>query len=92
MYTKEDIKVDYYRTNFTRSSVTPKFHMLEVHVVPFLQQWGLSFGFMSEHEGESIHSQFRISQHGEYTASHCSGTPPVFVHLRIKQQKKIMSD
>jgi hypothetical protein len=59
-FTEEDIKVfmDYYCTNFSGSSITPKFHMLEVHIVPFLRQWGFGFGFMGEQGGESIHSQF----------------------------------
>ena len=47
----------FYRSNFAGASITPKFHLLEEHVLPFLQQWGLGFGFMGE-QGESIHSQF----------------------------------
>jgi hypothetical protein len=55
-----DIKafMAFYRSNFAGASITPKFHLLEEHVLPFLQQWGLGFGFMGEQGGESIHSQF----------------------------------
>ena len=42
---------------FPGAVVTPKFHMVEKQVVPFLQRWRLGLEFMGE-QGESIHSQF----------------------------------
>ena len=41
-----------------KNSITPKLHMLEDHVVPFLQRWNLGFGFLGEQNAESIHAQF----------------------------------
>ena len=57
---EEDIKefMAFYRKNFAGASVKPKFHLLGEHVLPLLRQWGLSFGFVGEQGGESIHSQF----------------------------------
>ena len=48
--TEKNIKVfmNSYRTNFPGSSVTPKFHLLEIHVFPFLRKCGL--GFIRLHE------------------------------------------
>ena len=47
---EEDITafMQYYQTHFSSASVTPKFHMLEEHVVPFLRQWKMALGFMGE--------------------------------------------
>ena len=50
--------MQFYRSNFPGTTITPKFHLLEEHVVPFVRQWGLGFGFMGEQGGESIHAQF----------------------------------
>jgi hypothetical protein len=32
--------------------------MLEDHIVPFLQKWGVGLGFLGEHGAESIHARF----------------------------------
>ena len=44
--TAEDIKnfLTYYRREFPSASVTPKLHMLEEHVVPWVKQWKMGFG------------------------------------------------
>ena len=46
----------FYRANFTESTVTPKLHMLEEHVIPWLRQWRIGFGFMGEQGAESVHA------------------------------------
>ena len=48
----------YYREFFPTSSVIPKMHMLEEHVVPWLKEWHLGFGMMGEQGAESIHAYF----------------------------------
>ena len=32
--------MDFYRDSFPRATITPKLHLLEDHVVPFLEKWG----------------------------------------------------
>ena len=48
----------YYRTHFPEATVTPKLHMLEIHVIPWLQKWRVGFGLMGEQGSESIHAYF----------------------------------
>ncbi len=50
--------MDFYRDSFPHATVTPKLHMLEDHVVPFLEKWGVGLGFLGEHGAESIHARF----------------------------------
>ena len=35
--------------------MTPKLHILEDHVVPFLEKWGVGLGFWGEH-GAHVHT------------------------------------
>ena len=42
----------------TKATVTPKLHMLEDHVVPFIRMWRVGLGMMGEQGAESIHSRF----------------------------------
>ena len=48
----------FYRASFPFATVIPKMHMLEEHVVPWLQMWHVGFGLMGEQGAESIHSYF----------------------------------
>jgi hypothetical protein len=50
--------LNYYRETFPTASVTPKLHMLEDHVVPFLRRWRVGFGFHGEQGAESLHATF----------------------------------
>ena len=45
-----------YRRNFPTATVTPKFHMLEEHVTPWLKKWNIGFGFMGEQGTESVNA------------------------------------
>ena len=54
--------IRYYRSTFPNSSVTPKLHMLEDHVVPFLRRWRVGLGMLNEQDIESIHSRFNTLQ------------------------------
>ena len=47
----------FYRKEFN-STVTPKMHMLEMHMVPFITKWKFGLGFMGEQGAESIHTSF----------------------------------
>ena len=51
------------RANWPSVSITPKLHMLEDHVIPFLQRWNAGCGFYGEQGGESIHQVFKKIKH-----------------------------
>ena len=52
---------------FPDMTVTPKLHMLEEHVCPFLRQWHMGLGFYGEQGIEGIHSEFNTqSQHFDH--------------------------
>ena len=43
------------RGEFPEIRITPKLHMLEDHIIPFVQRWHSSCGFYGEQGGESLH-------------------------------------
>ena len=55
---KIDKFMEFYRESFPTATVTPKLHMMEDHVVPFLMQWKVGLGFLGEQGAESIHARF----------------------------------
>lgn len=58
IFTEVDIDkfLSLYRDSFPHATITPKLHMLEDHVIPFLTKWGVGLGFLGEHGAESIHA------------------------------------
>lgn len=48
----------YYRQTWPNGTITPKLHILEDHVIPFLQKWPTGLGIYSEQGGEGIHPEF----------------------------------
>lgn len=49
----------FYRQTFPDATITVKLHMLEDHMVLFLQQWkGVGFGLLGEQGAEGIHADF----------------------------------
>ena len=48
----------FYREAFPGATITPKLHMLEDHVVPWLEKWLVGFGLMGEQGAESVHASF----------------------------------
>ena len=49
----------FYRETFPTATITVKLHMLEDHMMPFLNLWkGVGFGLMGEQGAESIHADF----------------------------------
>jgi hypothetical protein len=54
--------LSYYRSNFPEATITPKLHMLEDHVVPFIRAWRVGLGMMGEQGAESIHARFNALQ------------------------------
>ena len=61
-YLKSETDIDEFISNFRSSwpgSMAPKLHMLEAHVVPFLNRWRTGCGFYGEQGGESIHHAFK---------------------------------
>ena len=63
-YTVGDIDefLKFYRHTFPNSSITPKIHMLEDHVVPFIRKWRVGLGMLNEQGAESIHARFNTLQ------------------------------
>lgn len=50
--------MEFYRDSFPHATITPKLHMLEDHIVPFLQEFHVGLGFLGEQGAESIHARF----------------------------------
>ncbi|XP_064399209.1 uncharacterized protein LOC135345702 [Halichondria panicea] len=50
--------MSFYREQFPDASVIPKVHMLETHVVDWLNEWRVGLGLMGEQGAESIHAYF----------------------------------
>ena len=50
----------HFRQSWPDVNITPKLHLLEDHVVNFVEKWRSGFGFYGEQGGESIHSLFNI--------------------------------
>ena len=48
----------FYREQFPQATVIPKMHMLEKHVVDWLDQWQVGIGLMGEQGAEAIHAYF----------------------------------
>lgn len=57
-----EVRVDkflqFYRESFPKATVTPKLHMMEDHIVPFLRKWRRGLGLLGEQGAESIHARF----------------------------------
>jgi hypothetical protein len=51
-----------FRASFPDSSITPKMHLLEDHVIPWAKQWHVGFGLLGEQGAESIHAHFNTLQ------------------------------
>ena len=49
----------FYRENFPSATVLPKMHILEDHVVPWLERWHIGSGLMGEQGAESIHAHLQ---------------------------------
>lgn len=56
--TETNIKdfMGFYRETFPQASILPKMHMLEAHVVPWLEKYRVGLGLMGEQGAESIHA------------------------------------
>ncbi|XP_078620860.1 uncharacterized protein LOC144887476 [Branchiostoma floridae x Branchiostoma japonicum] len=52
----------FYRASFPQGTVPIKMHLLEVHAVPWMRQWGFGLGFFGEQGIESTHAQFNAIQ------------------------------
>ena len=48
----------FYRNGWPEETVTPKLHMLECHVVPFIERWRYGIGKYGEQDGEGLHAEF----------------------------------
>lgn len=57
-----DAFMSFYRSTFPNSSVTPKMHMMEQHMVKQLTTWRFGMGLLGEQGAESIHASFNSIQ------------------------------
>ena len=90
----------YLRCNFPEISITPKLHMLEDHMIPFIRRWGAGCGFFGEQGGESIHSKFNNLKRNyaniknksdclkSIMQSHLSNTNPYARAKRVVKKKR----
>ena len=74
----------YYRETFPSSTVLPKMHMLEEHVVPFIRRWKIGFGLSGEQGAESIHKYFNI------VARNCHSTAGPVEKLRRVMKEHLL--
>ena len=60
MFSDKNIKefMSFYRLTFPQASVLPKMHLMEEHMVTWIQKFHLGFGTMGEQGAESIHASF----------------------------------
>ena len=53
--------LQYYRREFPTTSITVKLHLMEDHMMTFLQKWNrVGFGLLGEQGAESIHKDFNM--------------------------------
>ena len=45
-----------YRDYFPGKTISPKMHILENHLLPFIKNFGFGFGLLSEQGGELLHA------------------------------------
>ena len=50
--------MEFFRKTFPNESVTPKLHLMECHVTPFLYRWRWGLGVYNEQGGKGIHAEF----------------------------------
>ena len=50
--------LQFYREFFPHATITPKFHLLEDHVVGWMRKWHWALGLHGEQGAESIHNVF----------------------------------
>ena len=53
-----DDYLDFFRTHFPDMTVSPKMHILEDHIIPFIKRWHFGLGLFDEQGGETIHKEF----------------------------------
>ncbi|XP_065660931.1 uncharacterized protein LOC136084595 isoform X2 [Hydra vulgaris] len=44
--------MEFYRLTWPNESITPKMHLLESHILQFIQKWGLGIGVYGKQSGE----------------------------------------
>ena len=57
-----DSFVAYYRSSFPTDNFFPKLHMMEDHIIPWIQRWRVGCGIMGEQGAESLHASFNNTE------------------------------
>ena len=91
---EEDIThfLQFIRKKFPDMMITPKLHMLEEHVCPFLRQWHMSLRFYGEQGIERIHSEFNThSQNFDHVKKKDTRLRQILVnhHISTSTKRKI---
>ena len=71
----------YYRDVFPEASITPKLHILEVHMVNFLQNWRVGCGLLGEQGAKSIHKVYNQLKAYNFMLIFISTKTPSLSHL-----------
>ena len=84
--------------------ITPKLHILEDHVIPFLEIWHAGCGFYGEQGGESLHAIFNKKKAQYHTIkndcarltylmkAYLSSTNPKARSIRVMQTRRSPRD
>ena len=70
----------FFRETFPDESITPKLHLLEDHVCPFIEKWGASFGLYGEQGMEG------------FTCGYEWIEEIVFIHAKYKREINICNE
>ena len=50
--------LQFFRSTFPSATISPKLHLMEDYIVPFIRRWRVGFGLMEEQGAESIHTVY----------------------------------
>ncbi len=105
LYTEANVKsfMGYYRMSFpdALSPQTSKLHMLEDHVLPWLEEWHCGFGLMGEQGAESRmaipleHTRDPVKRFNSLMREHLIHIVPQHInakHPPIKRKKKMLTN
>ena len=96
--------MSYVRQEFPTCSITPKLHMLEDHMIPFIKRWRTGAGIYGEQGIESLHNEFNkldprfaSLKPAEYKlkqilGNHVTGRNEIFQKLAIYPKKRKNED
>ncbi|XP_072023307.1 uncharacterized protein [Amphiura filiformis] len=70
--------------------LTPKFHYLAKHVVPFIRRVGMGLGILSEQGGEQLHNIFNTLARRMAGVRNVQGMEPELYHLKKTMEEHLV--